>query len=519
MFLAVAFSARADNGDSNNNSNDWPVAGQNLRNTRSQPGEQRIGPENVKTLGLNWTFTAGGDVSATPTVHDGVVYFPDWRGNLFAVEAESGRLVWSHQISEYNGFYRSFSRTSPAVSGDDIVIGDILDHEKQHDGANVMAINRHSGRLHWITQVDKHPAAIITGSPVVADGVVYVGVSSIEESLATDPAYPCCTFRGSMVALDAQTGRMLWQTYTVPDNHRLTGGYSGNAIWQPPAIDLRRGTLFVGTGNNYTAPPEVEDCINHTMGSAQTRCAAPDDYFDAALALDLHTGRIKWAKVLWGYDVWTVACLTNTNPVACPVPTSPDYDIGGSGPNLFPNLVGYGQKSGIYWALDPDTGRIVWSAVVGPGGVGGGVEWGTATDGRRIYVAISNSLSKPYPLINGQRINWGAWSALDVATGKILWQTAVPDHTQALGAVSTADGVVYAPSFGGLMNALDARTGAVLWSFDSGGTVVDGPSISDGRVFWASGYSQPKGGIGNNRVYAFGLAGQASNNNGGNRRN
>jgi len=175
------------------------------------------------------------------------------------------------------------------------------------------------------------PSAIITGSPVVFDGVVYVGLSSIEETLATNPAYPCCTFRGSVVALDARSGAMLWQTFDMPDNGGRRGGYSGGAVWQPPAIDPKRGSLFIGTGNNYTAPAEVEAC--QKRGST-ANCAAADDFFDTALALDLKTGRIKWAKRLQGNDTWTVACLAPTGPKAnCPYPPA-GFRPGGSGPNL-----------------------------------------------------------------------------------------------------------------------------------------------------------------------------------------
>ena len=113
-----------------------------------------------------------------------------------------------------------------------------------------------------MTHVDDHPAAIVTGSPVVFDGVVYIGVSSSEETLALDPTYPCCSFRGSIVALDEKTGAMLWKTFDMPDNGGRPGGYSGGAIWQPPAIDPKRGTLFIGTGNNYSAPADVEACQN-----------------------------------------------------------------------------------------------------------------------------------------------------------------------------------------------------------------------------------------------------------------
>ncbi len=353
-------------------SRQWPIAGQNLSNTWSQPREHSISPANVNRLRPKWIFTTGGDVSATPTVDNDAVYFPDWGGNLFAVKKESGRLIWSHKISDYDGVAGSVSRVSPAVDGEQIIIGDILSESALHNGANVIAVDRHTGTLRWITQVESNPAAIITGSPVVFDGVVYIGVSSIEETLAKNPAYPCCTFRGSVVAVDARNGRMLWKTFDMPENGGQVGGYSGGAVWQPPAIDPRRHSLFIGTGNNYSVPADVQACQNATPTA---NCAAANDFFDTALALDLKTGQIRWAHRLQGFDTWTIACQSpaGTNP-NCPVPSSPDFDLGGAGPNLVGDIVGFGQKSGIFWALNPDNGRIVWSTPVGPGGSLGGIE-------------------------------------------------------------------------------------------------------------------------------------------------
>jgi polyvinyl alcohol dehydrogenase (cytochrome) len=503
--LAAGLSSRGQSPESP--SGQWRMAGQDLGNTWSQPAEHLIGPNNVKGLSPKWMFTTGGDVSATPTVDGDAVYFPDWAGNLFAVKKDSGHLIWSHKISEYDGVEGAISRVSPAVDANHVIIGDILNSKQVHKGANVISVDRETGAVQWITQVETHPAAIITGSPVIFDGVVYIGVSSSEETLATDPTYPCCTFRGSIVALDEKSGAMLWKTFDMPDNGGRTGGYSGGAIWQPPAIDPKRGTLFVGTGNNYTAPADVEACQDTTPTA---NCAAADDFFDAALAVDLKTGQIKWAKRLQGLDTWTVACLTPTGPKAnCPVPTSPDFDLGGSGPNLVGNIVGFGQKSGIFWALNPDDGNIVWSTPVGPGASLGGIEWGTATDGQRIYVAIANTNHLPYTLVpSGQQITWGSWSALDVATGKILWQTADPTaDTIDRGSVSVANGVMYAGSNSGQMYALDATTGNILWNFASGGTVIDGPSIVDGTLYWGSGYRNIQG-TGNNKVFAFSVTGE-----------
>jgi polyvinyl alcohol dehydrogenase (cytochrome) len=504
LLLVSALSAQTDSPESQ--AGQWRIAGQNLSNTWSQPAEHSIGLANVKNLSPKWVFTTGGDVSATPTVAGDAVYFPDWGGNLFAVKKNSGQLIWSHKISEYDGVDGAISRVSPAVDDNQLIIGDILSSKAVHNGANVMALDRQTGTLRWITQVDSHPAAIITGSPVVFEGVVYIGVSSSEETLALNPAYACCSFRGSIVALDAKSGAILWKTFDMPDNGGRTDQYSGGAVWQPPAIDPKRGTLFIGTGNNYTVPADVVACQN---ANPTANCTAPDDFFDAALALDLKTGQVKWSKKLQGSDTWTVACITSSGPNPnCPVPSSPDFDLGGAGPNLVGNIVGFGQKSGIFWALNADDGSIVWSTPVGPGASLGGIEWGTATDGNRIYVAISNSDHLPYTLVpSGQQITWGAWSALDVATGKILWQTADPTAGAIdRGSVSVANGVMYAGSNSGQMYALNATTGDILWNFASGGTVLDGPSIVDGTLFWGSGYRNIQG-TGNNKVYAFTLAG------------
>jgi polyvinyl alcohol dehydrogenase (cytochrome) len=492
----------------------WPMSGNDLANTRSQPAEVQIGPANVKSLTVKWAFTTGGDVSATPTVYGDAVFFPDWAGNLFAVNKHTGQLIWSHKIADYDGYSTAFSRTSPAIHGNDVIVGDIEVRYVLHDGTNIIAADRRTGTLHWITRVDSHATALITGPPVVCGDVVYVGVTSLEEVFALlggpGGSYPCCTFRGSVVALDANSGKLLWKTYTMPDNGGEAGGYSGGGIWQPPAIDPVRHQLYVGTGNNYSAPASVLQCQQQAIDNNSNKnadCPAPDDHFDTALALDLADGHIRWSKRLLNYDVWTDPCIVQGYTGVCPSPAGPDYDFGGSGPNFLTGLVGFGQKSGIYWALNPDNGDILWSTQVGPGGGTGGIQWGSATDGRRVYAAISNNYLMPYTLIpSGQQINWGFWSALDVSTGKVIWQTADPttEATDA-GSLSVANGVVYAGSSSGFMYALDAATGKILWSFASGGSVVDGPSIVDGVLYWGSGYANATPGTGNNRLYAFSI--------------
>ena len=287
-------------------------------------------------------------------------------------------------------------------------------------------------------------------------------------------------------------------------------GYSGGAVWgSTPVVDAARGSLYVATGNNYSVPPAVEAC--QSIDPNSTTCAAPDDFFDSVVALDLATGAIKWGRRALGYDAFTAACLAVPPGVgSCPSPAGPDLDFG-SGPNLFTvtvngqarDLVGAGQKSGIYWALDPANGNVVWNTLVGPGSALGGIQWGSATDGTRIYVAISNFNHKQYTLQpSSQTWNAGSWSALDPATGRIIWQMPDPLAASDLGMVSTANGVVFAGSDdpAGTFYAFDAATGSILWRFTSGGSTVAGPAIAQGRLYWGSGYSI---GTPNNKLYSF----------------
>jgi polyvinyl alcohol dehydrogenase (cytochrome) len=253
-------------------------------------------------------------------------------------------------------------------------------------------------------------------------------------------------------------------------------------------VDPTTHLLYVGTGTNYTVPAGV--CETPT----ETGCTPPEpgDHLDSVLALDLATGGIRWAKRTEAADVWL--------PLN---PAGPDYDFG-SGPNLLNTtaggrprqLLGIGQKSGVYWALDPVTGAVVWHTQVGPGSIMGGMQWGSATDGKRIYVAIGDLTDTPYRLggsgpYAGETIAGGSWGALDPSTGNILWQTPDPQGAIDIGFVSTANGVVYAGSdagTGGNMYALDGGTGQIRWSFASGGSVVSGPAILNGVLFWGSGY-------------------------------
>ena len=487
----------------------WPSAGQNLDNSRFQREEDGISVRNVSRLGPKWIFVTEGDVSATPAVDNQRVYVPDWKGNLYAVDRKTGLQVWSTKISAATGVALDKSRTTPLISGNKLIVGT---QGARGGGGKLLAYNKKTGALLWSTQLDAHPATIVTQSPVVYDDKVFIGLSSSEEGLAAAPGYPCCSFRASMMALNEDTGAVLWKTHIVPP------GFSGGAIWgSSPAIDRERKQVYVATGNNYSVPPSVLACVVAAGSNpvAVKACIPANNYTDSVMALNLKTGAVRWSTTALPFDAWTVDCLPGVgNGKNCPNPAGPDFDFG-QGPALFTarnegggkpkEFVGAGQKSGQYWTFDPDNGAVRWVTAAGPGGVAGGLQWGSAVDGKRVYTANANSNRKPWTLPNGNIVTTGIWSGLNAATGAVQWQTAPPHGGSTSGPVTTANGVVFGCSLDplGYMYAMNAATGAVLWQYASGGSCLSGAAISNGTVFWGSGYTNFGLGTANNKLYAF----------------
>ncbi|XP_015894914.3 uncharacterized protein LOC107428835 [Ziziphus jujuba] len=481
--------------------NIWPNHGSDLRNTRNANGEVRINPRSVSNLRLRWKFFAGKDISATPSVADGVIYFPSWNGNLYAVNAFNGALIWKQNLTELTGLTGTgitvnvtVSRTTPAVAADLLIVG-------IYGPAVVIAVARSNGRLVWLRQIDPRPRVIITCSGTVYLGAFYVGVSSLEVTL---PAKQCCTFRGSLVKLNVRTGAILWQTFMLPDNGGKLGGYAGAAIWgSSPAIDISRRHVYVGTGNLYIAPPEVLRCQeeqNNQTGKPNhpDQCIEPDVHFNSILAVDIDSGKIIWSRQLGGYDVFYFVCLIPNNP-ECPPGPNLDADFGEAPMLLTTHRNGRRrdiavavQKSGFAWALDRDNGDIVWSKLAGPGGKEGGGIWGAATDGKRVYTNIANSNEEKFTLApSNLTTTAGAWVALDANSGNILWSTANPSDDKAMGPVTVANGVVFAGSVAsnGPIYAMDANSGKILWSNNTGATVYGGVSAGYGCIYLGNGYS------------------------------
>lgn len=507
----------------------WPSAGQDLTNAHNQPLEFQIGPGNVANLKVKWSVSTSGDVVALPALDEHYAYFPDSAGFIYKVSRATGAVVWKFPVSNYTGVAGDYARSTPAIWGDTLVFGNQSGKfvaafgQPAPQPAQVFAVNKDTGAKLWSTQVDPDVLSAVTAAPLVAQGLVLVGVASNEELLAgfVPPPNWKFNFRGSVVALDVNTGAIRWQTYTVPP------GYFGGAVWGSTiAVDVLRQEAYAATGNNYAVPQSVLDCLN--QGGAPTSCLDPNDHFDSVIGLSLADGHITWSHRGLPYDAFNTGCglivpyLFTLPPNAnCPNPAGPDWDfaqgpilLGGPLGSFFNGHIAGGEKSGVVWSFDRSTGKVDWMTQVAPGGQTGGLQWGSATDGARIYVAASNSgptgsglAPAPWTLANGSTVKSGGWAAVDARTGKVIWTTPDPNGSRAEAPVSVANGVVFGCNLDpgkGTMFALNAATGAVLWSHDSGGACEAGASIADGVVYWGSGNYQ---GIGPHTLTAFSLGG------------
>ena len=530
----------------------WPLGGRNVRNTRHQRGETPSTSENAARLQVQWVVDTDGDISATPAVDESSVYVPDWAGKLYAFNRHTGALRWSRTVASLTGVEAGcqpglspgtdFARATPAIAGQLLILGD--QGGRCSAGARVFAVNKRTGKLKWVTQVDTHFAAIVS-QPATVDPrdprVAYVGVASMEEALAGFvPGYQCCTFRGSVVALDTSTGRILWKTWTVPTSP-ATAATGCGAAWAPST----------GRGACSTWRPATTTRCRPQSRPAQPRRRRRSQR--RRVSRPTTTSTRCWRSICGAaaYGGRRLRCPTmpGTSP-ACPATPTPPPVRRATAPTSTSRRVrrssrssraidvvrssAPGQKSGVYWTFDRDTGATIWSTQVGPGGTLGGLQWGSAVDGARVYTQINNNaFGPPWTLKGGPDAGsdvpsfTGFFSGLDAATGQILWQTrpvenGVPFLGGAMGPVSSANGVVFACSFGqatlnpdfsvtghsgGAMYALDASRGTVLWRFESGDFCAGGAAVSRGTVFWGTGYAQL--GVpnldGGGRLYAFGL--------------
>lgn len=481
------------------NGPNWNGWGRHLDNSRYQ-AEPGLKPEDVPRLKVKWAWAHPGPMATgQPTIIGDRLYLTTEAGQIYCLNAQTGCTYWTINAG---AAVRAAMSVGPMPAGSSARFALYFGDEK----SNVHAVDAATGKQIWKTKVEDHLLSRITGSPLLYQNRIYVPVSSFEETSGRDPRYECCTFRGSVVALNAHTGKIVWKGYTVqnppkPFKKNSSGtqmyGPAGGAIWSAPTLDLKRKVIYVGSGNSYTDVPTA--------------------HADAIIAFDMNTGKIKWWNQVTPKDNFLVGCRQR-GVGNCPEEPGPDHDFGSS-PILrqLPNgkqIILAGQKSGVMYALDPDNrGKLIWQVKVGNGGALGGIQWGSAADAENVYVPVAD--------VGGAARKPGI-SALRIATGEVLWHVPAPPAKCSWGttrcnnsqsqAATVIPGVVFSGTADGRLRAYSTKDGAVIWEFDTAarpfeavngveakGGALDGggPTIVNGVLFVNSGYGRLVGYPGN----------------------
>lgn len=470
----------------------WNGWGPDTTNARFQR-TGGINAADVPRLTVKWAFGFPGvsSVYGQPTIAGGRVFVGVDTGYVYALDAATGCVHWT---------YLAETGVRNAVN-----IGPIPGSPGQYAAyfgdmhGRVYAVNAQTGQQLWKVQVDSHPLAVVTGSPTLFDGRLYVPMSSREEAAGASLNYPCCTFRGSITALDAATGKEIWKTYAIPDpptpsrrNSRGTQLWTGSgaAIWHAPTIDPRNRAVYVATGDAYTEPAHANT--------------------DAVMAIHMDTGKILWSVQDFGNDAWLGGCGQQANE-NCPKELGPDYDFGTS-PILMTLPTGRrvllaGQKSGQVFAHDPDdNGKLLWTALFVEKIGESEILFGGAADDRTAYFGLDN----------------GTVAAVDPTTGQRKWflppRPAGP-RRGITAALTSIPGAVFVGFQSGTLRAYAAETGQEIWSIDTlrefptvnkvpakGGSMgAPGPTVAGGMMFVGSGYVGLGNGTPGNVLLAFGL--------------
>ncbi|HEY6764542.1 MAG TPA: PQQ-binding-like beta-propeller repeat protein [Candidatus Sulfotelmatobacter sp.] len=471
----------------------WAGWGGDLRNSRFQPASSAgLDRSQVGHLKLKWAFGFPGAAATfgQPTSYAGKLFVGSEDGTVYALDSASGCLWW---------MFKASATVKTAISignqGTTAFFGDT--------NGFVYAVRINDGSVVWRVHPEPHSAARITGSPLLVGNRLYVPISSGEEGASADPSYPCCTFRGSVVALDICTGNQIWQAYTIPEAAKPTHqssqgvqhwGPSGAPVWSSPTADVKRQIIYVATGNNYSDPPTSTS--------------------DSVIAFDMRSGKRLWSRQLTAKDIWNSGCVAEKKE-NCPQSHGDDYDFGA--PPMLRSLPGgqdilvLAQKSGVIYGLDPASrGALLWKTRIGHGGPLGGIEWGGAADSRFAYFPLSDfDFDNPAA--------GGGLFALDLRTGKQVWHAAPPKPACAgqygcspaqMAPPTLIPGVIFAGSLDGHLRAHDTRTGTVLWDFDTahdfqttngvkahGGSLNGaGPAIVNGMVYVNTGYTNAMAG-------------------------
>jgi polyvinyl alcohol dehydrogenase (cytochrome) len=493
----------------------WNGWSPDAANTAFQPAKAAgLSEADLPRLKLKWAFGFPDSNSAWGglTAVSGRIFTGSQNGTVYSLDSRTGCVYWA--FSAQSGVRTPVTIGARGGGKFTAYFGD--------NSGTAYALDAFTGEKLWSQKIEEHPVARITGQISLFDNRLYVPMASYEETMGSSTSYECCTFRGSITAVNPQTGAILWKTYTIPEEPKPRAktraggrfwGPVGAAVWSAPTVDAKRGLIYVGTGNCYSGP-------------YQPTC-------DAVLAIDARTGKIAWSvqPLTDVKDVMIAGCSSKgqfgkRQPSAfCPQDEDedgPDYDFGN--PPILAKLPGgkdvivIGQKSGVGFALDPDKkGQTIWQYRAGEGGANGGMEWGSAVDSQHAYFPVADN-SHPKP---------GGLHAVDLTTGQRVWFAPPPApkcppgrgcNTAQAGAIAVIPGVVFSGSNDGVMRAFSAKDGSILWKYDTnrefptingvpgkGASIVGAPPIVvGGMLYFNSGYGT-HGGRPGNVLLAFGL--------------
>lgn len=415
----------------------------------------------LPSLEVAWAFAFEDTIQprSLPAITDKAIFVGSEEGAIFALDTQTGCGYWRFQAQDQ-------IRTA-------ITVGKVKGRWLVFFGDNTATaygVDALTGQLVWSRQLDDLSLSVITGSPVLYQDALLVPVSSWAVGLALNPFGACCKFRGSLSSLDALTGELNWQSYTIPEESKpvrrnwLGGrqyGPSGAGVWSSPTVDEKRQRVYVGTGQNYSSP------ATNTS--------------DAILAFDLHSGEMLWSKQVLPEDAWNVACAFAWLSINCPNEDGLDYDFGAP-PMLITrsdgrDVIVSGTKGGMAYAFDPDNnGEILWQQSVGRGGVIGGIHWGMAATAEHVYAPVADTDAN---LLSGSPTPGEAkpgLNKLDIYTGEKIWHYSTKDicegkdkkcRTGVSAAVTGIPGAILVPVLDGILRAISTEDGSLLWEFDS----------------------------------------------------
>ena len=418
LFSALRVTAAAE---------DWSMYLHDLAHSSVNTSESRLSVDNVGSFAQQWRLPLGKLVAAAPTVVNGVMYFGDWAGYFYAVNAFDGTILWKQYVGKSADPERTFCMPATGVSSQAVLANKTV-YVGGGDSA-VYALDSTSGNVNWrVPLADPSTGAYLWSSMMLSGKSLYVGISSLGD---------CPLARGALVRIDLGNPSQPAIRYLSTDHDR------GAGVWSTPAIDTATNTVFITTGTGTQDP-------------------AAGAWGSALIALDATTLDIKSSFLLPTY--------------------LPDVDIEwGSSPTLFKSsdgsaLLGATGKDGVLYALHRDDLSLAWTAKLAVGCVAPELGCGSlstpAFDGNLLYVGAGAPDQDGFEL--------GSVYAIDPSDGQTIWLNAIPQPV--IAPVTFANGVLYVSSVSGVF-AYNAQTGEQLWDDGGLGTIYSQPVIVDGTLY------------------------------------